>query len=73
MLQDIKKLLKKNGKLFILDILSDEVTRTLACKFHLTRKEFLNAMTSNGFELVFESEVLHDDFKCFEFKVSEKF
>ena len=66
MLEDCKRIMKKNAKLFIVDILVDEVERPPACGLHLTRSVFLNYLTNNGFVLTKETNLEYDNFKLFE-------
>src|SRR6478735_6515367 len=70
MLQHIKTLLRNDGKLFIVDILSDETEKTPACGQHFTREVFLKYMSTNGFVLINETALQYDEFKLFEFKVA---
>jgi ubiquinone/menaquinone biosynthesis C-methylase UbiE len=70
MLQNCREVLKDGGKLFIVDILVDETTGTPRCHGHLTRKKFLNYLTSNGYVLAKETDLHYDDFKCFEFHLA---
>ncbi len=69
MLEDCKRIMKKNGKLFIVDILVDEVERPPVCWLHLTRSVFLNYLTNNGFVLTNETNLEYDNFKLFEFQL----
>jgi ubiquinone/menaquinone biosynthesis C-methylase UbiE len=69
MLQDCKRMMTKNARLFIVDILVDEVDRPPACSLHLTRKTFLNYFTNNGFVLTNETTLEYDNFKLFEFEL----
>jgi ubiquinone/menaquinone biosynthesis C-methylase UbiE len=69
MLKDCKRIMKENGTLFIVDILVDEATKVPKCNLHLSRKVFLNYLTSNGFVLVNETKLGYDNFKCFEFQI----
>ena len=68
MLEDCKRILKKDGQLFIVDILIDETDQTPACNLHLTRKVFLKYLKENGFALTQETMLDYDNFKCFEFR-----
>ncbi len=69
MLEDCRRIMKKEGKLFIVDILIDEVSKTPQCNFHLTRKVFLNYLKGSGFILINETRLEYDNFKCFEFQL----
>ncbi|HEY5822828.1 MAG TPA: class I SAM-dependent methyltransferase [Cyclobacteriaceae bacterium] len=68
MLADCKRIMKKNARLFIVDILVDETDRPPACRHHLTRNVFLNHLTNNGFVLTNEANLVYDNFKLFEFQ-----
>jgi len=68
MIEDCKRILKENGKLYIIDILIDETVKEPECKFHLTRKDFLKVIYENGFNLINETMLEYDNFKCFEFR-----
>jgi len=69
MLEDCKRIMKENGRLFIVDILVDEVDRSPACRLHLPRGVFLNYLTNNGFVLTNETNLEYDNFKLFEFQL----
>jgi ubiquinone/menaquinone biosynthesis C-methylase UbiE len=69
MLEDCRRIMKKGSKLFIVDILIDEINTVPACKLHLTRKVFLNYLKKNGFILINETKLKYDNFKCFEFQL----
>jgi ubiquinone/menaquinone biosynthesis C-methylase UbiE len=69
MLEDCKRIMKKDARLFIVDILVDEVDRSPACTLHLTRSVFLNYFSSNGFALTNETDLEYDNFKLFEFQL----
>jgi ubiquinone/menaquinone biosynthesis C-methylase UbiE len=69
MLQDIKRKLKKNGTLYILDIMVDEITNKPACDKHLTRAVFLANFPTNDFKLIEELTLPGRDFKVFAFRV----
>lgn len=70
MLEDCKRIMKKGAKLFIVDILVDEVDRSPACMLHLSRTVFLNYLTTNGFVLTKETNLEYDKFKLFEFQLA---
>lgn len=70
MLNDCKRILKKGGKLFIVDILVDEVPRAPQCNLHLTRNVFLKYLKESGFILINETKLAYDNFKCFEFQLA---
>ena len=44
MLEDCKRIMKKNSRLFIVDILVDEVNRPPACMHHLTTERFFKLL-----------------------------
>jgi ubiquinone/menaquinone biosynthesis C-methylase UbiE len=69
MIEDCKRIMKKNAKLFIVDILVDEIDRSPACMLHLPRRVFLNYLTNNGFVLTKETNLEYDNFKLFEFQL----
>ncbi|NOT77183.1 MAG: class I SAM-dependent methyltransferase [Cyclobacteriaceae bacterium] len=69
MVKDFKRILKKDGKLYIVDILTDETDKEPECKSHLTRKDFMKVINENGFRLVNETKLDYDNFKCFEFRL----
>jgi ubiquinone/menaquinone biosynthesis C-methylase UbiE len=70
MLEDCKRILKKNGRLFIIDIMTDEVDPTPACTLHQTRQTFFNFLTASGFVLINEAKLDYDNFKLFEFQLA---
>ena len=67
MLNDFKRIMKKDGTLFIVDIMKDEVD-SLECKFHLTRKVFMDYLTENGFVLIKETSLDYGKYRCFAFQ-----
>jgi ubiquinone/menaquinone biosynthesis C-methylase UbiE len=69
MLEDCKRIMKKNSRLFIVDILVDETDGSPVCPLHLTRSVFLNYLTNNGFVLTNETNLEYDHFKLFEFQL----
>ncbi len=69
MIKDCRRILKKGGKLYIVDILKDETPKMPQCQFHLTRKAFLKGIEDNGFRLIKETPLDYDHFRCFEFEL----
>ena len=67
MLQDIKGILKKNGSIYIIDILMDEVEKP-ECSLYLKRAEFLKYFIDNGYTLIKETPLSYHN-KCFEFQL----
>jgi ubiquinone/menaquinone biosynthesis C-methylase UbiE len=72
MLQDCKRIMKKNGKLFIVDILADETDQKPQCNLHHARQVFTKYLKDNGFILINETKLCYDNFKCFEFKIDAR-
>lgn len=67
MLQDLKTNLKKGGKLYIVDIMMDEVSKAPQCPNHIAKAAQLEHMTENGFVLVRATPLSYDEFQLFEF------
>lgn len=69
MLQQIRPLLKKGGRLYIVDIMAGTTRNKPACNAHLMRTTFMDYMKRNGYVLIKEMPLQYDEFILFEFKV----
>ncbi|MDB5256885.1 MAG: family metalloprotease protein [Chitinophagaceae bacterium] len=68
MLRDFKRVLKKDGSIFITDTMKEEVVNP-ECKQLMTRSEMLKWLTEAGFMLVKETPMQYGKYKCLEFQL----
>jgi ubiquinone/menaquinone biosynthesis C-methylase UbiE len=69
MLEDFKRVLKKKGRIYIVDVLKEEAGEKPACALFLSRRDFLRYFDDNGFYLAREEKLDYMNFRFFEFQL----